>query len=440
MPSSTIDFVKAFIALSFSLLLNHCCLAAAPVLQDTLVINQKEAEGLFLNNNLDLIVQKLNINQAEAQVIQAKLWPNPEFSVDEVNLWATKNQLSSGEKLPPIIGNFGKNQQFSAALEQRIETAGKRKKRIALESVSREIAAEYYSELLRNLKTELRKNIFALSYKQTFLTVLNNQNAALAKLLAAFENQFNQNNISKVEIFRLKALKLELGQQILENRNEMHGVQKELSVLLNIPSQRYIQADIPIAVNLTGLNSRSLDNLQFTAVTNRPDGKISFLKETLASKKYDLEYAQRKPDLTLGANYDRGGNFLLNFIGFGFKMDLPVFNRNQGNILESKIGIEKSKVLSEQKTKGIETEVTQVFRTLQNSLQAYQALDLDYVRDLDQVFQTYTDYFMQRRINMIEYLDFFDAYLSNKRTILTTTKQLNDSLEDLNFVTASEIH
>jgi cobalt-zinc-cadmium efflux system outer membrane protein len=127
-PSTITDFVKAFLALSFSLFLNHCSIAATPALQDTLVINQKEAEGLFLNNNLDLIIQKLNINQAEAQVIQAKLWPNPEFSVDEVNLWATKNQLSPGERLPPIIGNFGKNQQFSAALEQRIETAGKRKK------------------------------------------------------------------------------------------------------------------------------------------------------------------------------------------------------------------------------------------------------------------------------------------------------------------------
>lgn len=440
MPSTITDFVKAFLALSFSLFLNHCSIAATPVLQDTLVINQKEAEGLFLNNNLDLIIQKLNINQAEAQVIQAKLWPNPEFSVDEVNLWATKNQLSSGERLPPIIGNFGKNQQFSAALEQRIETAGKRKQRIALESVSRDIVAEYYSELLRNLKTELRKNIFELSCKQSFLAVLNQQNSALEKLLAAFENQYRQNNISKTEVFRLKALKLELGQQILEARNEMHGIQKELSILLNIPSQRYIKADIPASVNLDGIKSLTLDNLQISAVTNRPDGKISFLEETLASKKYDLEYAQRKPDLTLGANYDRGGNFLLNFIGFGFKIDLPVFNRNQGNILESKIGFEKSKVASEQKTKTIEAEVTQAFRVLQNSLQAYQALDPEYGQDLDHVFQTYTDYFLQRRINMVEYLDFFDVYISNKRTILSTTRQLIENLEDLSFVTASEIH
>ncbi len=439
MPSSITDFVKVFLALSFSLFLNYGSIAVTPVLQDTLVINQKEAEGLFLHNNLDLIIQKLNINQAEAQVIQAKLWPNPEFSVDEVNLWATKNQLSSGERLPPIIGKFGKNQQFSAALEQRIETAGKRKKRIALESVSRDIAAEYYSELLRNLKTDLRKNIFELSYKQSFLAVLTQQNSALEKLLAAFENQYRQNNISKTEVFRLKALKLELGQQILEARNEMHGVQKELSVLLNIPSQRYIQADIPASVNLDGIKSLTLDELQLSAVTNRPDGKISFLEETLASKKYDLEYAQRKPDLTLGTNYDRGGNFLLNFIGFGFKMDLPVFNRNQGNILESKIGIEKSKVVSEQKTKSIEAEVTQAFRVLQNSLQAYEALDPNYGQDLDQVFQTYTGYFIQRRINMVEYLDFFDAYISNKRTILSTTRQLIENLEDLYFVTASEI-
>jgi cobalt-zinc-cadmium efflux system outer membrane protein len=430
--------VKVFIALSFALLLSHYSITAA-VAQDTLVLNQKEAEGLFLHNNLDLIVHKLNMNQAEAQVIQARLWPNPEFSVDEVNLWATKNQLSSGERLPPIFGSFGKNQQFSAALEQLIETSGKRKKRIALESVAKEIVVEHYTELLRNLKTELRKDIFELAYKQSFLIILNNQSEALTKLLSSFENQYIQKNIGKMEVFRLKAVKLELGQQILDIRNEINLVQKSLSILLNIPSDRYIQAESPGPINLTILRSLSLDYLHRTAITNRPDGKISFLEETLASKQYDLAYAQKKPDIKIGANYDRGGNFLLNFFGFGFRMDLPVFNRNQGNILDSKIGMEKSKVLAEQKTRYIEAEVTLAFRALRSSVQAYEALDPDYMFDLDQVFQTYTDYFIQRRINMVEYLDFLNAYIANKRTILTTAKQLSDTLEDLNFATASEI-
>ena len=152
--------MKAFILTSLMLVFFDSVSGASPVAEDTLKISQKEAEGLFLNNNLDLLAQKLSIRQAEAQIIQAKLWPNPEFSIDELNLWATKNQLSSGETIPPLFGNFGKNREFTAELTQVFETAGKRRKRVALESVTRDIAAEYFSELIRNLKTDIRKNLF----------------------------------------------------------------------------------------------------------------------------------------------------------------------------------------------------------------------------------------------------------------------------------------
>ena len=427
----TTGFILVFIV-SFSF--------AKPVIEDTLKLTQKEAEGLFLNNNLDLLAQKLSIRQAEAQIIQAKLWPNPEFSIDELNLWATKNQLSSGETIPPLVGNFGKNREFTAELTQVFETAGKRKKRIALESVSRDIATEYFSELIRNLKTDLRKNLFEVSYHQSFLSVLLSQDQALARLLVSFENQYAQGNLNKPELFRLKALKLDLGQQIVEARKEVHAAQKELSLLLNIPASQYVVVENLASPDLNSLKTLSLDNLIAAATSARPDAKISFLQETWAQKKYDLEHAQRKPDLTFGINYDRGGNFLLNFVGFGFKTNLPVFNRNQGAILESKIGIDKSKVESEQKIKGIGAEVTNAFRDLQKSMDAYGDLDPAYGKDLDQVFETYTQYFAKRQINMVEYLDFFEAYISNKRTILLTLRQLQDSREELSFAAGSEIN
>ena len=431
--------MKAFILTSLMLVFFDSVSGASPVAEDTLKISQKEAEGLFLNNNLDLLAQKLSIRQAEAQIIQAKLWPNPEFSIDELNLWATKNQLSSGETIPPLFGNFGKNREFTAELTQVFETAGKRRKRVALESVTRDIAAEYFSELIRNLKTDIRKNLFELAYHQSFLSVLVGQDDALRTLLSSFERQYAQGNLNKPELFRLKALKLELDQQIVEAQKDVHAAQKELSVLLNLPTASYLIVQDIHTPDMDILKTLTLDNLTSSASSARPDAKISFLQQVWAQKKYDLEYAQRKPDLTFGMNYDRGGNFLLNFFGFGFKTNLPVFNRNQGNILDSKIGIDKSKMESEQKIKGVEAEVTQAFRDLQKSISAYQNLDPAYGQDLDQVFQTYTRYFARREINMVEYLDFFEAYISNKRTILLTLKQLQDSREELIFVTGAEL-
>jgi len=40
---------------------------------------------------------------------------------------------------------------------------------------------------------------------------------------------------------------------------------------------------------------------------------------------------------------------------------------------------------------------------------------------------------MKRNISMLEYLDFIEAYKSNKQTVLTAEKNLNSSFEELQF-------
>src|SRR5690606_19486764 len=102
--------------------------------QETFTISRQEAEALFLKENLLLMAERLEIPKAEALVLQAKLWPNPTLSIDDVNLWATPSQKEPyGEELPPLFGNFGRYQQFGVGLEQLIITAGKRKKLIGIE-------------------------------------------------------------------------------------------------------------------------------------------------------------------------------------------------------------------------------------------------------------------------------------------------------------------
>ena len=51
---------------------------------DTLRITLKETEAQFLKNNLDLIVQHYSIDQAQAQIITARLFNNPDFSFANV--------------------------------------------------------------------------------------------------------------------------------------------------------------------------------------------------------------------------------------------------------------------------------------------------------------------------------------------------------------------
>src|SRR5690606_16944225 len=112
------------IALTFLLLC--CCLWTNA--QDTLKISQKEAEAVFLQHNFLLIAEKLNIERQKAALIQAKLWPNPQFSISEVNLWATDRQTGGEPVSPPFWYRVGRNEQLAFQLKQFSQAAGQRRK------------------------------------------------------------------------------------------------------------------------------------------------------------------------------------------------------------------------------------------------------------------------------------------------------------------------
>lgn len=403
---------------------------------DTLRLTRTTAETIFLEKNLQLVAEKLNINLAEAQIIQAKLWPNPTLSVDEINLWKS----AGVEELPPISGNFGKTSQISAELEQVIITAGKRKKMIAMEKVTTEMAKEYFEDFLRNLKIEFRNNLTQLQYTQEQQKIYSKQLLSVQKLLNAYNNQLKLGNISKSEYIRLKASELEYLKEIADLQKENNELQKELKTLMNIDPNKMLhiteEGFVPDLIKINALNPVELIDI---ALKNRPDLKASRLEENYFSKSYKYEKAQRTPDIALKVGYDRGGNIMRDFIGVGFSIDLPFFNKNQGNIKSAQINIEKSKVMTEEKNNRIQSEVIKTYQDLIVAKNLYKNIESNYEKDLDQLLESHLKNFMLRNMSMIEYLDFVEAYLTNKKIISDSKKELNEHFEELQFVIGKEI-
>ena len=405
-------------------------------LKDTTNISRAEAETIFLKNNLKLLSEKLNIDQAEAQVVQAKLWPNPTLEIDEVNLWSN----AYSEQLPPISGNWGKTSQVGVSLEQMVQTAGKRKKMIAMEKVGVEMAHEYFKDFLRVLKVEFRNNLTDLQYVQQKQEIYKKQLNSMQKLLKAYENQVKQGNISRSEFIRLKASELEFLKQISDLQKENNQLQKELKTLMSVPSASYLQlTDDKFVPELAKLETINLADLTSSALENRPDVKVSILEEKYNERKLKYELAQRTPDLTFGINYDRGGNIMNDFVGIGFSMDLPFFNRNQGNIKIAKFDIEKSKYAKTEKNNEAQNEVIKAFEDVLVAKKMYENTNEDYEKDLDTLLESYFRNFAQRNTSMLEYLDFVEAYLQNKTIILDSKKELNEHFEELQFVVGTEL-
>ncbi len=425
--------MRVLLGLSNILFLFVCGTGKA-LAQDTLELSRQECEAIFLKENLLLIAEKLEVPKAEAIVQQARLWPNPNFTLDQVNLWATKGQTGGKEAVPPLFGNFGRNQQFGFEVQQLIQTARKRSKLVAVEQVNADHASLGFDELLRNLKAELRKNLTNLQYLQLKEKIYLNQVASVNQLLKAYQAQADQGYIPKSEVIRLKALELEISRNISEIARQNNDAQKEIKLWLRLPPATRIRLnDDGFIRNIDSLRRYTMAEIAEQAKLSRPDLRMATLGETHAKRVIDYEKARRVPDLTLKGTYDRNGNTMLNFFGFGVVMDLPLFDRNQGNIRQAQIRADQSRKLTEYKSSEIENEVVLAYSNLLNAIQLASKIDRNYEADLDEMLHAHTRNFTSRNMSMLEFLDFMDAYLENKQIILETMKSVNDHVEELNY-------
>lgn len=433
-------YFKVYVLVGLLMSINSDAFAQAQQI-DTLKLSRQQYEEVFLEQNLLLLAEKFKIDQAEAMVLQAKLWPNPNLSLDDVNLWATNKQLSYlDEPLPQVFGSAAKNTQFSVQLEQQILTAGKRKKQVNLEKVGVNVAQQEFEELLRQLKYDFRNTLTELQYLQLYSKVFFKQRDLIQNLLQAYKKQLENNHISKGDYMRLQTLQFELSKEINELSKERNEKEKELKILLSLTGQTtlFVLED-DFTPDLQKLQSIALLNVQDEILANRPDVKLTELENEQFKSLLIYEKAQAIPDVSLNASYDRGGGVWPSFFGFGLSIDLPVFNRNQGAIKHAQLGIENTSLRYNDIRLRAQAEFNQNYKDFLAAIAFYETIDVDFEKDLDDIFESYTRNFVNRNISMLQYLDFQQAYLENKKIILESKKEIHLHLETLQYSIGKEI-
>ncbi|WP_025124296.1 TolC family protein [Myroides odoratimimus] len=401
----------------------------------TLMLSKEEAEALFLEQNLELIAKNLEISQAEAQLLQAKLWPNPTFEVSEINFWKTTDI----EEQPKLIGNWGESQQYAFRVEQLIQTGGKRRKTIDLQKLTIEEKQQEFESIIRELKLELRGNLSDLQILQEQQKIYEKQIESTKSLISAYKNQLDQGNISQAQYIRLKAAELQFKKELVNINKELEEAVKDFKNFINIGSNTLVVITDKLVAPEKEISELELESWIITAQEQRPDALKSKTLEKQSEKRLEIEKAQRVPDITLGVDYDRGGNIMRDFVGFGISFDLPIFDRNKGGIKEAKIDIELAKLDTQSKLNEIANDIVEAFRNYYHAEQLYKEIDSEYEQQLDQLLEAYLKNFQKRNVSLIEYLDFVEAYIENKTILLETKKDLNDHFEKLQYAVGQDL-
>ncbi len=395
-------------------------------------LRKSEIEQVFLAHNLSLMAQRFHIQQADAAVLQAKLWPNPTISISEVNLW--KN--SSSESFPALIGHYGKYQQLAVELEQTIEMAGKRKKRVQLQLLEKENARLQFEELLRNLKYDLRSQCLELQILQEKEQLYSSQVDIFQTLAKSFQNQWKEGNVSEMDYLRIESESIAFGNKLNEIQQEKIAKMNTVaSYLGDKGTALYISDTIGMPLFLLGTKQE----WKMMALENRSDYKIIHNTWKKSNAQLEIEKAERTPDLKVSMNYDRGGNIMRDFIGLGVAMDLPLFNRNQGNIKVAQLELEKNKVEIAQFRIDIEREIDFLSARLSNLESSLKTMDTGFDRKLDVALERYVRNFQERRLTIVEFIDFINNYMENKESILERRAKYLQYKEELTYLIGKEI-
>ncbi len=121
-------------------------------------------------------------------------------------------------------------------LEQLIETAGKRKKRVVLKQLEQQSATFDYEELLRELRKELRLTFYDVHRIEQEVKQLNEIVELYTQMNVQYQRQSELKNISTADFYRIQTELIGLQKQQIELENEQFEALNKLRILTHNPN------------------------------------------------------------------------------------------------------------------------------------------------------------------------------------------------------------
>jgi cobalt-zinc-cadmium efflux system outer membrane protein len=295
---------------------------------------------------------------------------------------------------------------------------------------------------MRALKLKLRTDLYDLYFLHQSVGFYNESIATLSKTVTVTEGVYERRSVLLAELLRLKSLLFSLQNERLGLLGKIADIESGLRVLLRDTSGQQ-------TIYLPSINTRRLemfrpDSLLYAdvasaALENRPD-----LRKTngiVLREEANLEYQKSlaTPDLTIGGLWSRAGSYIPDYYALTFSIDLPLFNRNQGNIDVSARTLEADRALHDNARTSVLEEVAAALRRASELERLYRSFDRKFPFQYRELVDGMIANYQKRNMSVIEFTDFIESY----RTSMLQMNQLGndraDAMETLNYVTGTDL-
>ncbi|KFF24218.1 TolC family protein [Chryseobacterium vrystaatense] len=387
-----------------------------------------DCEEAFQKNNLQLLAEQYNINMADADILQAKIWELPQLS-GQINAYNPEGKKA-----------FDIGHAKGAEITQLIYMGGKKKNEIAFAKSNKELAQLQFSQLLVDLRTQLHTGYFNLYYEKLKLDNTNKQLGYMNDLLSAYRAQSAKGNVSLKDEVRLQSLVIQLNNDKLGINKNILEFEQNLKVLTGISDDIEPQlSDADAKEILAAQPFGDEDELKKKALENNSDYQY-FLKLIDNSKLYaQWQKSLNIPDLNVGAGWDQNGGTFKNEVNLMVGIPLPLWKSNQGNVEKANYAIQQNQKNADYQKLNLETKVQSAYKTWKSQYDQLAEIKTTDLSNMELVYDGMLKNFRKGNVNLIEFTDFMDSYRQTALQIYDMKNEIMQSAEQLNQLIQTKI-
>ncbi|MCP9440409.1 MAG: TolC family protein, partial [Nitrospira sp.] len=205
------------------------------------------------------------------------------------------------------------------------------------------------------------------------LTLAEENKERFSRILEVNTIRFKKGFIAEIELIRIRLQYIDFQSQVIQALQEVESAQSDLRQLLRVSPTTDFELTSDLEFKQLNLDRAMLGAI---ALESRPDVRMK--QFVLSQREADLKLAKayRVPDVTVGAGYavqgPRGPDNS-NQIGISLGFPLPLFNRNQGGIMQAETAIQLAQADLSKTLNLVENQVDVAYRNVVHSRRLVEA-------------------------------------------------------------------
>jgi cobalt-zinc-cadmium efflux system outer membrane protein len=358
-----------------------------------------QAIDLAIQHNHSLQAARTLILQNKAQEITANLRPNPLFLVDEQYMPFFS---------PDAFTNDYINQSavYDLGLSYLIERGKKRQHRLGAAQDQTAVTSAQVSDNERTLTFNVASQFISAVLAQADLDLGEKDLASFQQTVDISEASFQAGSMSGGDLIKIKLQLLQFQMDVSAARLARAQALASLRQLLgyeSVPENYEVAGDLEYKPVKLGE-----DDLKAMALRQRPDVRAAQLGVTAAQSQFTLAKANGKKDLGIAFTYNHLGG--VNTGSLFFNIQMPIFDRNQGEIARTQYAITQSQELSSEQSSIALTDVANAYESLRTNDQVVRLYQSGYLKQAEDS-RDISQYAYQRgAASLLDYLDAERSY------------------------------